>query len=315
MEGNPVPQDGDDKKADRFELMTALLLGFAALGAALASLQGGQWGGRQLEAFSESNTMTTVAARDYNEAVSSQNADYAIVAQAKQLLIDAADTDDDALQQRKLRMVSYLYSQQLTWQAMKALKLPEAMWSAEQADEAGTAAPVAADGAAPVVPAAPPAPVPVAPPAADVAADDAEPTADDAAGADAAAAPAAAVAAAPDSAGEASLDAALANMLPEELLWDSIDIELHDEDSTYGDDLFSEPVAKFDQAGARFREGQTANNNGDQFDLSGVFYTVALFFAGLGLVFKSRARWALFGLGGLVFAGTSVFMAMLPWAG
>ena len=57
------------------------------------------------------------------------------------------------------------------------------------------------------------------------------------------------------------------------------------------------------------------NNNGDQFDLSGVFYTVALFFAGLGLVFKSRARWALFGLGGLVFAGTSVFMAMLPWAG
>ena len=62
MEGNPVPQDGDDKKADRFELMTALLLGFAALGAALASLQGGQWGGRQLEAFSESNTMTTVAA-------------------------------------------------------------------------------------------------------------------------------------------------------------------------------------------------------------------------------------------------------------
>ena len=68
---------------DRFEMATAFLLGFAALGAAIASLQAGQWGGKQLEAFSESNTMTTLAARDYNEAVSSMNADYAIVASAR----------------------------------------------------------------------------------------------------------------------------------------------------------------------------------------------------------------------------------------
>lgn len=47
----------------------------------------------------------------------------------------------------------------------------------------------------------------------------------------------------------------------------------------------------------KFAEGRTANENGDQFDLTGVLVTVSLFFAGLGLVFKSDVRWAFFGLG------------------
>ena len=71
----------------------------------------------------------------------------------------------------------------------------------------------------------------------------------------------------------------------------------------------------FKDADAKFAEGRQANENGDQFDLAGVFYTVALFFAGVGLVFKTSMRWAFFTLGLLVFAGASIFMARLPWAG
>ena len=324
----------EEPKTDTFEVMTAFLLGLAAIGAALASLQSGQWGGRQLEAFSQSNTLTTIASRDYAEAVSYQNADYAVFAQAKQLLIEAAEAETEQDEQRKLRMVSYLYTQQLTWQAMKALGLPEAMWTEEQAESAeggeaasAEAAPAAVEEPAVEEPAVEEAAVEEA--AVEEAAVEEEPavegeavegetveeeTEEDAAAEGEVAAEAPAEVASAESTGEAEVDAAMANMLPEELLWDSLDIELSDEDSTYSDDLFTEPLAQFEAADARFEVGQTANNNGDAFDLAGVYYTVALFFAGLGLVFKSRARWPFFGLGALIFAATSVFMATLPWA-
>jgi hypothetical protein len=324
---DPKTASAEEPKTDTFEAMTAFLLGLAAIGAALASLQSGQWGGRQLEAFSQSNTLTTIASRDYAEAVSYQNADYAVFAQAKQLLIEAAEAETEQDEQRKLRMVSYLYTQQLTWQAMKALGLPEAMWTEErtesaEGEEASAAAPAAAAPAA-VEEAA------VEEAAVEEAAVEEEPavegeaveeeTVEGVAEEDAAvegevAVEAPAEVASAESSGEAEVDAAMANMLPEELLWDSLDIELSDEDSSYSDDLFTEPLAQFEAADARFEVGQTANNNGDAFDLAGVYYTVALFFAGLGLVFKSRARWPFFGLGALIFAATTVFMATLPWA-
>lgn len=321
---NAEASGADDAKTDPFEVATGFLLGLAAVGAALASLQAGQWGGKQLEAFSQSNTMQTLASRDYNEAVASMNADYAIVATAKQLLIEAAQADTDAEEERKLRVVSYLYSEQLTWQAMKALGLPEALWSAERTEE-GEEAPEAGAAAAPAADAAAPEPTPAPAAAAAPAADDedeegdeehaaAEPTHEAAPAADGAVA-AAAAPADETSAGEAAIDAALSRMLDEELLWGTIDVELHDEDSSYGDDLFGEPIQKFDEADAKFREGQTANDNGDKFDLAGVYYTVALFFAGLGLVFKSKIRWPFFGVGFLGFLGTTVFMMTLPWAG
>ena len=314
----------EEPKTDTFEVMTAFLLGLAAIGAALASLQSGQWGGRQLEAFSQSNTLTTLASRDYAEAVSYQNADYAVFAQAKQLLIEAAEAETEQDEQRKLRMVSYLYTQQLTWQAMKALGLPEAMWTEEQAEsaedgeEAGAeAAPAAVEEAAVEEAAVEEAAVEEEPAVEGEAVE--EETVEGEAEEDAAvegevAVEAPAEVASAEGSGEAEVDAAMANMLPEELLWDSLDIELSDEDSTYSDDLFTEPLAQFEAADARFEVGQTANNNGDAFDLAGVYYTVALFFAGLGLVFKSRARWPFFGLGALIFAATTVFMATLPWA-
>ncbi|HEV7672138.1 MAG TPA: hypothetical protein VGS22_26775 [Thermoanaerobaculia bacterium] len=53
--------ESDPKSFDTFELATAVLLGLAALGAALASLQSGPWGGRQLDAFSAANTLAPTA--------------------------------------------------------------------------------------------------------------------------------------------------------------------------------------------------------------------------------------------------------------
>ncbi len=51
----------------------------------------------------------------------------------------------------------------------------------------------------------------------------------------------------------------------------------------------------FADADAKFEEGKKANDNGDKFDLAVVFFTVALFFAGLGLVFKTSIRWGFCG--------------------
>jgi hypothetical protein len=53
---------------------------------------------------------------------------------------------------------------------------------------------------------------------------------------------------------------------------------------------------------------------GDQFALDGVYYTMSLFFAGLGLVFKSRVRWGFFSLGTLIFLGALIYLCRLEWA-
>ncbi len=52
---------------------------------------------------------------------------------------------------------------------------------------------------------------------------------------------------------------------------------------------------------------------GDEFSLNGVYCTLSLFFAGLGLVFKSRVRWGFFGLGSVIFLGALVYMCRLEW--
>ena len=109
---------------DPFELCVAVLLGFCDIGAALAGLQNGQWGGRQLERFSEANTLTTRAAKEYNEAVSNINSDYAAVAQAKRSILDAVYTHSADAKERDLETASYFLTQQITEAAYNALGLP-----------------------------------------------------------------------------------------------------------------------------------------------------------------------------------------------
>ena len=268
--------DEPTRPFDPFELLTAILLGLAAIGASVSSLQGGQWGGKQLEAFAEANALTTKAAKQYNEDTVLMNADYAAVAVAKQHILEARDARDPQARDRHFTLASYFYSTQLTDNAYKALELP-ADYFVEDEEEPGGKAP--ASGTAPV---SAPGKVPA------VATEDEE-----------------------DDATEAAPAESLSKDIPDEALLASLPNEL---DEHYSDEMLEEGEKMFKQADARFQEGRQANENGDQFDLAGVFFTVALFFAGLGLVFKTSMRWGFFGLGTLVFVGAIVYMARLPWA-
>lgn len=260
-----------DDKFDKFELVTAILLGLTAIGAALAGLQAGQWGGKQLEAFSAANTLTTKAATQYTEDTVLMNADYAAVAAAKSYILmarDAKGTDDE---DRNLDLANYQYSSQLTERAYKTMGLPLDYYI-EDEDEEGedeAAAAPAADGAAPAAAAEPDEP-------------------------------------------EVDIWAALERGIPDETLYASLGHEL---DEDYVEETLATGKKMFDEADKKFEEGRVANNNGDQFDLAVVFFTVALFFAGLGLVFKTDIRWGFCAVGALIFVGTSLFIATLPWAG
>lgn len=89
--------------------------------------------------------------------------------------------------------------------------------------------------------------------------------------------------------------------------------ETEDLGKEYTDDLFSEGEELFDKADKIFDEGRVANNVGDQFSFSAVLYAISLFFAGIASVTRSKVRWIILGAGYVLFAGTTAFVATLPW--
>ncbi len=276
--------DQEDKKTpfDKFELATALLLGLTAIGAALAGLQGGQWGGRQLEAFSAANSLTTKAATQYTEDTVLINADYAAVAAAKSYILAARDASGQD-RERNLDLASYQYIYQMSELGYKSMELPMDYY-AEDEDEAEEAPEGGVQAAANPDPGA--------------GAETAEAVDEEEAG--------------DEDDPEEVAATALERDLPDELLLASLQQEL---DEDYIDEALTEGTQMFADADKKFEEGRTANENGDKFDLAVVFYTVALFFAGLGLVFKTSIRWGFFGAGALLSLGTTLFMITLPWAG
>lgn len=100
-------------------------------------------------------------------------------------------------------------------------------------------------------------------------------------------------------------------MIPEDKLMDAYYTEL---DDVYYDKKFKDVEDMFEDADGRFEEGRQANDMGDRFDLAGVIYTVSLFFAGLSLVFKTKARWAFYAIGLLIFLGSSGYVLTLQSA-
>jgi hypothetical protein len=238
---------------DVFELCVAILLGLSAIGAAVAGVQDGQWGGKMLESFSEANSMTTKAAKEYNEAVSNINSDYAAVAQAKRSILDGIYATSNDAKEKDVQTASYYLTQQLSEDAYDALGLPaDAQDEPKPGDKKATT--------------------------------------------------------------EAEIEEELKQVLPEEELMAALDTELHDEE-TYFTGMFEEADKQFKAAEAKFAEGRAANETGDKYGLATVYFTVALFFAGLGLVFKTRLRWGFFALGALTFLGSAGYMFTLPWAG
>lgn len=99
--------------------------------------------------------------------------------------------------------------------------------------------------------------------------------------------------------------------LTHEELETALDTELSQD---YVDEIFGPSEDEFEAADKRFNEGRDANNKGDLFSLAGVILTVALFFAGLSLVFKTKMRWGFLSLGTLVLIGGLGYMSTLTWA-
>lgn len=85
-------------------------------------------------------------------------------------------------------------------------------------------------------------------------------------------------------------------------------------DEDYVDALFSASTTEFEDAEKRFGKAREANEMGDKFALAGVILTVALFFGGLALVFKTTVRWGFLGIGTVVFVVGAIYAATLGWA-
>lgn len=86
-----------------------------------------------------------------------------------------------------------------------------------------------------------------------------------------------------------------------------------DLDQDYIRAVFASSAAEFAAADQRFAAGRDANGKGDQFSMAGVILTIALFFVGLSLVFRTRMRWAFLGAGGLVWLAAVVYLTTLTW--
>jgi hypothetical protein len=110
---------------------------------------------------------------------------------------------------------------------------------------------------------------------------------------------------------ETAAHSAMIRELPDEVLFASLQTDLDDD---YIDKALKEGNEMFEEADQKFEEGKVANDNGDKFELAVVLFTVALFFAGLGLVFKTKLRWSFLAAGTFVFSLTTIYILTLPWA-
>ena len=100
-------------------------------------------------------------------------------------------------------------------------------------------------------------------------------------------------------------------VISEAELQSALNIDLGED---YVDQLFATSVEDFAAADKRFDVGRVANEVGDKFSLAGVIFTIALFFGGLALVFKTKVRWGFLGAGTVIFVAGAIFMTTLTWA-
>jgi|CXWL01.1.fsa_nt_gi hypothetical protein len=239
-------EQGEEHPFDKFELAVTVLLGLAAVGAAVSSLQAGQWGGKMVEAYGEAATLSSKASSTSSQAAVDIAHDLTVDIQAKAHILEAVDAGDDgrtADEARGYEIASYLYSRQLSDAAYDALGLPDAMQVHDAVED-------------------------------------------------------------PDWVG-------IKQDIPTEELHGAVQVDLDEE---YYDTMLKPGEELFAQADSRFDEGRKFNGIGDTYDLIGVFYTVAIFFAGLGLVIKTKTKWGLFGVGLVIWLIASGYMTTLPWA-
>ncbi len=220
-----------------FELCAAILLGLGATLGSIAGYQGGLWGGKSIESFGQSSTITTKSADAGTFADSKISSDGLVKMQVMQLVSRAKFTSKGDERDFLLHQVSELMLREYSNEAYEALGLPAA--PRKKYDSDGTL-----------------------------------------------------------------------TDLPEEVIFEASKLDFHKE---YYQWMYEDKVKHAVEARELFAEGQHQGTVGDQFSLDGVYYTMSLFFAGLGLVFKSRVRWGFLGLGTVIFLGALVYMCRLEW--
>jgi hypothetical protein len=104
------------------------------------------------------------------------------------------------------------------------------------------------------------------------------------------------------------------DMIPEEELSTTLDRELY-ESEEYEDAMLRDGLGAFAESDAMFDRGRAANETGDEFAFMGVLFTVALFLAGIALVFKTNIRWGFAGMGLVVLMYAAFQLFTTPWAG
>jgi hypothetical protein len=277
--------DEQEKSFDIFELFTAILLGIGAVGGAFAGYQADLWGGQSVEAYGEAATMSTRASTVFNRDLSSVIRDLNLDVEAKKQVFEAIYTEDNAVQERTYDVARWIFTTQISDEAYDALGLPpepRAHALAQRAQFEEELDRQAAEDAR--RPAQAPTPAPAQP----------TPTP------------------APDGEEEAPAQPAAPAQAEEQ---EDEGPQITPQQLEYLRDSLSEGEQMFAASDAKFGEGRKANEVGDEFAFVGVLYTVALFLAGIALVFKSKVKWGFAAMGAVAVIVSTIYLARLERAG
>ena len=124
---NPVP-------FNTMELLTAILLGLAAIATAFASFESALYSGRSMEGYSKANKTATEAAAERSRAVVEMAKDSSVDIEAMRLTLEGDDAPNTAAEERNYFIATYLYSRQMSEAGYKALGLPVAARAVDSAD-------------------------------------------------------------------------------------------------------------------------------------------------------------------------------------
>ncbi len=100
--------------------------------------------------------------------------------------------------------------------------------------------------------------------------------------------------------------------LKEEILEKAMEKDLAD-DPNYRKEMLAKSQVQAEEAETLFKEGVSANEIGDKFELVNVIFAISLFFAGISLVMKTNIRWTLLGVGAVFYVCGAVYMLTLSW--
>lgn len=124
-----------ENKLDLFEVCTAILLGLAATATALVSHENGLWGGKSVEAYGESATLTSKASNLDNSAVVDASQDANVEIEAKKLIREAKRAKTEEEKEEALNLAGYLLTELLSDAAYKAFELPIEYREGDKVDE------------------------------------------------------------------------------------------------------------------------------------------------------------------------------------